>query len=321
MAAGPCPADSSTVGRVAVLLSVFAALAGASNASAAQLIDRNATNVRIATNAKGEMLLTYAKGAQTKHILVWGAINALPPSNGGQQVKFKLDYSGGWGTKRKLVWKTFANACGAYDGPELHWLVTACKAPDGSYWALQAWRRLLPMRGFVPWLPDQGKLEFHVSHWSGPLAVLEVSQNWTYGGRWQGIFGRLTYRGTPVHGFRTPSATRRDPYARFVYIDAHDSVYGPGWRHDTAIVTHVGDGAFCYSFVPQVPPPGYPDRRPRGPAIGDEHRVTVMGPGVTPDVQWVGPPLGAYDAARDSTYNALFGCLVGPNDRVCTNER
>ena len=166
---------------------------------------------------------------------------------------------------------------------------------------MQAWQRLLPMRGFAPWLPDQGKLEFHVSHWSGPLAQLEVSQNWTYGGHWQGLFGRLTYLGQPVFGFHTPSATKRgDSYARYVYIDAHDSVYGAGWRHDAGKVLHLGNGAFCYSFVPQVPPAGYPDRRPRGPAIGDAHRVTVMGPGVTPDVQWDGPPLGPYDAARDA---------------------
>ena len=85
---------------------------------------------------------------------------------------------------------------------------------------------------------------------------------------------------------------------------------------------HVGNGAFCYSFVPQVPPAGYPgSRAPRGPAIGDAHRVTVMGPGVTPDVQWEGPPLGPFDAARDATFNALFDRLVGPNDKVCTNER
>jgi hypothetical protein len=178
------------------------------------------------------------------------------------------------------------------------------------------------MRGFAPWLPDQAKLEYHVSHWTGPLAQLEVSQNWTYGGRWQGLFGRLTYLGAPVYGFKTPSVTRRgDAYARYVYIDAHDSVYGPGWRHDAGKVLHLGNGAFCYSFVPQVPPPGYPDRRPRGPAIGDAHRVTVMGPGVTPDVQWQGPPLGAYDAARDAAFNSLFDRLVGPGDKVCTNER
>jgi hypothetical protein len=46
-----------------------------------------------------------------------------------------------------------------------------------------------------------------------------------------------------------------------------------------------------------------------------------MGPGVTPDVQWEGPALGAYDAARDATFNALFDRLVGRADKVCTNER
>ena len=90
--------------------------------------------------------------------------------------------------------------------------------------------------------------------------MLEVSPNWTYGGHLQGLFGRLTYRGEAVHGFRTPSATRSDPYARFVYIDTFNSVYGPGWKRDTGIVTHLRNGAFCYSFVAQAPPPGYPSK-------------------------------------------------------------
>ena len=34
----------------------------------------------------------------------------------------------------------------------LVWLVAACRAPDGSYWALQRWQRLLPMRGIAPFL-------------------------------------------------------------------------------------------------------------------------------------------------------------------------
>ena len=94
------------------------------------------------------------------------------------------------------------------------------------------------MRGFAPFRPEHDAYELHVSHWSGPLPLLEVSPNWTYGGTLQGLFGRLTYRDEAVHGFRTPSATRRDPYARFVYIDTFNSVYGPGWKRDTGIVTH-----------------------------------------------------------------------------------
>jgi hypothetical protein len=309
--------------KALALLGAVAALVLAPPAAASQpLGDLNIKGLTLAVNANGKALLTYRReDGRIRHVLVWGAINARPPSQSVSQVAFRFDYSGGLRSLGHYAAPRFHDACARYDGPPLPFLVTACKAPDGTFWAVQAWRRLLPMRGFAPWLPQQGKLEFHVSHWSGPTETLEVSQNWTYGGRWQGVFGRLTYRGSPVHGFRTPSATRRDAYARFVYIDAHDSVYGPGWRHDTAVVTHAGDGAFCYSFVPQAPPPGYPDRSPRGPAVGDAHRVTVMGPGVTPDVQWVGAALGAYDPARDRSFDALFDRLVGPGDKVCANER
>ena len=47
----------------------------------------------------------------------------------------------------------------------------------------------------------------------------------------------------------------------------------------------------------------------------------MLGPGVTPDVQWVGPGLGDYDAQQDKEYNARFDDLVGRDDKVCANER
>ena len=151
--------------------------------------------------------------------------------------------------------------------------------------------------------------------------MLEVSPNWTYGGRWQGLFGRLTYLGQPAYGFRTPSASKRDAYARFFYVDTFNSVFGPGWRHDAGKVAHSRNGAFCYSFVPQMTPAGYPVHELRPPGNGERHRVTVMGPGVTPVLQWEGKALGAYDARQDAVFNALFDKLVGPNDKVCVPER
>ena len=237
------------------------------------------------------------------------------------QTSFRRDYSGGWKSRGRAVWARFVDRCRPYTGPPLPFLIAACTAPDGTHWAVQAWQRLLPMRGFDPWNPNQAAMEFHLSHWSGPIASLEVSPNWTYGGQWQGLFGRLTYLGVPVFGTRTPSASKRDAYGRYVYVDTRNSVYGPGWRHDAGKVLHLRNGAFCYSFVPQAPPPGYPDNAPRGPAVGDLHRVTVMGPGVTPDVQWEGAPLGPYNSTQDAVYDALFDSLVGADDRVCTSER
>ena len=283
------------------------------------LADANVRDLRLAVNPNGEALLTYTReSGAARRLLAWGAVNARPPSSGAPQVRFRYDYAGGWGKYRRQVWRTFRNACGQYRGPALPYLVAACTAPDGSHWAVQQWQRLLPMRGFAPWTPRQAGRELHLSHWSGPLPVLEVSPNWTYGGRWQGLFGRLTYRGAPAHGVPGKRGWR---YGRYAYIDTLDSVYGPGWRHDAGKALHVGNGAFCFSFVPQVPPPGYPSREPRGPGHGKRHRVSVMGPGVTPVVRWEGPGLGRYDAARDAVFDRVFDRLVGRADDVCRDER
>jgi hypothetical protein len=318
--AGRSASDATLLAALKVLVVVAAALILAAPAAASEIFAVDATNVTLQVNG-ATALVSYTANGKRRHLLAWGAINANPALSEVPQTSFRRDYSGGWKSRGKAVGATFANRCGPYAGPALPFLVLACTARDGTNWAIQAWQRLLPMRGFDPWKPGQAVTEFHLSHWSGAVAVLEVSPNWTYGGRWQGLFGRLTYSGAPVFGTRTPTASRRDAYGRYVYIDTRNSVYGPGWKHDAGKVLHLRNGAFCYSFVPQVPPPGYPDTAPRGPAVGDLHRVTVMGPGVTPDVQWEGAPLGRYDAGQDDAFNALFDRLVGPDDRVCSNER
>ncbi len=268
-------------------------------------------------NARGEALVSYVReNGQVRHVLAWGAINARDPNPAVAPTRFRFDHAGGWGKYRRSVWRTFGDTCRPYDGPPLVWLVAACKAPDGSYWALQSWQRIQPMRGFPAFRPAHMKYELHLSHWTGPLATLEVSPNWTYGGSWQGLFGRLMYAGAPVHGFRTYN----DRYARFVYIDTYNSRYGAGWKRETAIATHLRTGGFCYSFVPQRPPNDYPSRELRGPANGERHRVTVMGPGVTPVIQWEGAGLGAYDRARDALFNSLFDRWLA-GDRHCAAER
>src|SRR5215831_14095517 len=110
------------------LVVVVAVLLGIQTpAYASQLVDRNATGVKIATNAKGEALLTYHASGKLKHVLVWGAINAAQPVQGQHQVKFGVDYAGGYGKYHKTYWKTFGSSCGKYDGPALPNLVAACK--------------------------------------------------------------------------------------------------------------------------------------------------------------------------------------------------
>ena len=142
-------------------------------AAASQLVDRNARNVRLAVNARGEALLTYRTGGRLRRVLAWGAVNARPPSTTQAQVAFRLDYAGGWGKYRRDEWRTFRDVCRRYDGPPLAWLVTACKAPDGSLLGLQRGSEMLPNYGLDP-TPDQSVWELHLSHWTGDAAVLEL---------------------------------------------------------------------------------------------------------------------------------------------------
>jgi hypothetical protein len=171
--------------------------------------------------------------------------------------------------------------------------VTACKAPDGSYWAVQRWQRMLPNYGLRP-TRKQTAWELRLSHWTGPLAVLEVSLDWAYG-RYHHLFGRITYAGQPVHGFRaTPSGNPLDTFGRNLYVDTFGSAYGRGWRRENSFLTHRGSGSFCYGFYEHGAwPAGH----------GTRYRATIIGPGVTPDILWQSQAPGPYDRAQDLVAN------------------
>jgi hypothetical protein len=288
------------VRRLVLIAALFAAFAAAGSASAAQLIDRSATHVTIRTNTKGEALLVYTKAGKVKHILVWGAINASPPVAGQHQVKFSLDYAGGYGKYHTTYWKTFKGTCGKYDGPPIPNMVAACTSFDGSYWAAQSWPQPLPDLGFTPWTPALRADWLEVSHWSGDLPQLEVHTGWVYQG-FQQLFGRYTYKGQPVFGFGTTNVgAPTDNFGRLIYLDTYDSVYGSGWRRENSFVPHNPTGVFCYGFYAFDPttggykhPPGQTTRR--GPGTGEKYRLTASGPGVTPNIATIMPGLHAFD--------------------------
>lgn len=269
-------------------------------AQASQLVARNTSSERLAVSRDGKALVTYHGQGQARRVLAWGAANALPPSATRRQVEFKLDYSGGWGSTGKPVWKTFRNACGRYRGPQLPYLVAACTAPDGSHWALQRWRRSQANYGIPPWKKGHGDMELRLSHWTGPVAVLEAWTDWYYSGRWHHLFGRLTYRGWAVHGFATtPNGEPLDSHGRVLYLDVLDSALGAGWRRENGFVARRPTGAFCYGFVPHTTHTG--ERRPA--ANARRYRLSVSGPGVTPDVTWEADGLPDYDP-DDSSHRA-----------------
>jgi len=272
----------------AVFAAFLVVLSGAGLAQASEIIDRNARGVRLAVDDKGQALISYSARGRTHHVRAWGAINARHPTQGRPQVRFRKDYSGRY-------WSSFRSACRAYDGPRLAFQVAACAAPDGSYWALQAWRRTLPnfdgraRAGLGTW-------ELHLSHWSGAIATLEAWTDWVYGGRYHHLFGRLTYAGRPVHGF---SATRvgspTDSYGRNIYVDTLNSRYGKGWRRENGFLAHRPTGAFCYGFYPFTS---------RGSGNGEKYRLTAIGPGVTPDVSIT--LLGLHDYNRDNAADVAY---------------
>lgn len=299
--------------RYGLLCAVTAAVAAvailAPAAGASNLIDRNAKNVRLEVNNQGKALLTYTAGGKVKHVLAWDAINAHTPTAGVQQMKFKLDYSGGWSLSHKLplLWQRFSNVCGPYRGPTLAWAVTACTAPDGSSWAVQSWQRMLPNYGLPAADPNQSVWELHLSHWQGDLPVFTVKQDWAYR-RWENVYGSYTYLGQPMYGFHTNSqGAPLDNYGVLIYMDTFNSAYGPGWQRENSFVTHNPTGIFCYGFFPH-------GERLSG--IGEAYRATVVGTGVLPDQLWQGSTLGPYDRDRDAKANAERKSLF--SDRLCS---
>jgi hypothetical protein len=283
------------------LVGCVVAIAGAvtSSASASQLIDRNAINVKLAVNKAGIAMVTYSKRGNRKkvyHVLAKGAINARPPVKGTDQVEFKLDRAGGWGFFHNAkYWKKFKNVCMPYQGVSLTWYVTGCTMPDGSYWAVQSWQRMLANYGLKS-TGLRNSWELRLSHWNTELPVLTINLDWSWVGRYDHLWGFYSYLGKPVYGFvHTAQGVPLDRFGRNVYVDTFNSRYGAGWKRENSFLTHPDTGGFCYGFSVH--------RTSGVTGKGTQYRATVEGPGVAPDVFWAGNALGEYDATLDAQLN------------------
>jgi hypothetical protein len=266
------------------------------------MIDWGAHNPRLIVNKFGIARITYtSQSGVLRHVLAWGAINARTPSRTVKQVRFHLDYSGGYGSPfGNRYWRRMHNYCGKYTGPPLHHLLFACTALDGSYWALQTWRREERDGGW-PNNTRQGAKELHLSHWRGSLPKLFVDTNWLNSGKYDEVFGYLSYRGSGVYGFSsTNHGSPTDTYGRNVYVDTLNPDWGkPGWYRFNSGLTHRSHGNFCIGM--------YALYGRTHTANGDEYRMTVMGPGVTPIVQQNLPSPGRYSrAAHDRKYREML---------------
>jgi hypothetical protein len=283
--------------RLRILVVLVVALVAAfiaEPAFASAVIGRDVSRPTLTIDRQGRAAVKYYLGGRRVTLVAWGAINARAPSRHVPQVKFQIRYG-----------ERGSGVCLPYDGPPLAWLVKACKAPDGSYWALQSWQRLKPNYGGT-----QGAWELHLSHWRGPLAQLTIDQNWAYGGV-RHIFGRLTYNGVGVYGYNaTPQGNPLDSYGRNVYVDTFDSAYGQGWHRENSFLTHHNGqtlGDFCYGFYPHA---GHPS------GDGTKYRATVEGPGVTPDVMWEANDIGPLNPSVQDQMRSLERSWGDPKCRV-----
>jgi hypothetical protein len=263
---------------------VFAASLTAGPAAASEIVGRNARDVHLGISRNGKVALVTFRSQGSRHkVRAWGAINARSPSQSQRQVEFQVDFSGG---------KPFQRTCRRYDGPKLQYLLAACKASDGSYWAVQQWPRIVSMGK----LSTSGVWELRLSHWTGATAQLAVKTEWTRR-KYDNVYGQLTYRGEPVHGFSsTHQGAPLDTYGRNIYLDTFGSSFGAGWHRANGFLARRPTGGFCYTLYE---------------GKGSAYRASTVGPGVTPDVFWQSNAPGPYDQTRDLQANAEQRTLVG----------
>ncbi len=236
-------------------------------------------------------------------MLAWGALDALRagPERSAAAVQAATTPAAGASTARVGYWRTFKNVCRPYDRAGARpTRVAACTAPDGTHWALQSLaaacsRFSASTPSSPPTWPGsctsrtgRSRSPCSRSHRTGRMAA-----------RSQGLFGRLLYDGKPVHGFSDADAQSETTHTRATSTSTRST--RPTARAGNATarrLTHVGQRRLLLQLRTALRAASRAIRASRAfPARGERHRVTVMGPGVTPDVQWEGAALGSYDRA------------------------
>jgi hypothetical protein len=158
------------------------------------------------------------------------------------------------------------------------------------------------------------------------MATVEAYTDWHGRRHRHEVFGRVLYDGVPVHGFHTTRyGAPTDGYGRLVYLDTYGSRYGSGWRRENSFVVHNPGGTFCYRFYRHNPSRGGYQKPPyfsgiRLPGNGSHYRLTVMGPGVTPDVEWDGNGLPPF-SRRNGSLVAYQRSMSAVRARVLAGDR
>ena len=234
---------------------VIAAAVLAPSATASQLIDRNASGIRLKVSRDGKAMLSYPRGVYDRHPRAGTGtfshgrrdLNARHPGKARKQVQIQA--------------RPAPRGCGHRSAESSASGTPAARmtAQDPQSTSSPPARRRTARTGLSrsgvgrsrtsASRPGGGNSAFgpSTSH-IGPVRSPSSKgyTDWSWSGRFHHIFGRLTYLGRPVHGYRTTKryGARLDKYGRAVYLDTFGSRYGPGWRRENSFVTHKPTGVF-----------------------------------------------------------------------------
>ena len=116
------------------------------------------------------------------------------------------------------------------EGVALPWKVTVRQTPDGSFYAVQAWRRLVA-----------GPIELRFSRWKGEPTKLVLDVVCCKWGS-VNVEGSASFHGKPIFGYSaTPQGSPLDPFGRNVYLDSFRDGH---WERMMGILTHRPTGTF-----------------------------------------------------------------------------
>lgn len=218
--------------RIALVAGIAAGAAAAGAAQGTILVANDASRWSLGVDAKGTAVVRVIAAGRPDTIVV--------PARG--QLFHGGALSGPDVSKRIRI-------------PGLALAVETRRTPDGTLWALQAWRVL-------PGLP----VELHLARWQGAPTKLELQTDGTR------ISGRATFQGKPVAG-RTFTLEGKRPRI-YVYLDCLACGGKPGWTRMIGVAPRA-DGSFRALLRPSWK--------------GRRYRATVAGPntGTTfaPDAQ------------------------------------
>jgi hypothetical protein len=223
--------------KLALGLALVATLAADAQASIS--IATNAQRPALRVDAKGNAEVSWTAGGRRQTLVV-------PPT----------------GLYRPGALLSGPDVSRAATAPALPFAQAVRRAPDGTLYALQAWR-----------VKSGGPVELHFARWKGAFTTVTLASKSAPAGEL--LVGRAMFQGKPVAGYsRTNSGIR---YRIYAFVDCFGCPQ-PQWRRIAGVAPRAS-GEFRLLVQPEF--------------LGTRYRVTIAGPNLgrtlAPDASAVTP--------------------------------